>query len=93
MKQVECEFEADVLAAALQSRWPDQVDAELRAHVAQCPICSDVVTITCAVDDARDGNARPGRGSRFRPWCGGSLSFVRAAKLPKPRAVPSRPLS
>jgi hypothetical protein len=53
MKQIECEFEADALAAALQSRWPDQVDAQLRAHVAECPICSDVVTITCAVDDAR----------------------------------------
>jgi predicted anti-sigma-YlaC factor YlaD len=53
MKPIECEFEADALAAALQSRWPDQVDAELRAHVAQCPICSDVVTIACAVDDAR----------------------------------------
>jgi len=53
MKPIECEFEADALAAALQSRWPEQVDAQLRAHVAQCPICSDVVTITCAVDDAR----------------------------------------
>jgi hypothetical protein len=53
MKPIECEFEADALAAALQSRWPEQVDAQLRAHVAQCPICSDVITIACAVDDAR----------------------------------------
>ncbi len=53
MKPIDCEFEADTLAAALQSRWPEQVDAELRAHVAKCPICSDVVTIASAVDDAR----------------------------------------
>jgi hypothetical protein len=54
MKPVECEFEADALAAALQSRWPEQVDAQLRAHVAVCPICSDVIAIASAVDFARD---------------------------------------
>jgi len=53
MKPIECEFEADALAAALQSRWPDHVDPQLRAHVAECPICADVATITCAVDDSR----------------------------------------
>jgi hypothetical protein len=53
MKPIECEFEADALAAALQSRWPDQVGVELRAHVAECPICSDVVAIASAADDAR----------------------------------------
>jgi hypothetical protein len=52
-KPADCEFEADALAAALQSRWPDQVDAQLRAHVAECPICSDVVAIASAIDDAR----------------------------------------
>jgi predicted anti-sigma-YlaC factor YlaD len=54
MKQIDCEFEADALAAALQSRWPEHVDAQLRTHVAECPICSGVVTIASAVDDARD---------------------------------------
>jgi predicted anti-sigma-YlaC factor YlaD len=49
----DCEFEADALAAALQSRWPEQVDAELRAHIAHCPVCSDVVITASAVDDAR----------------------------------------
>lgn len=53
MKPVECEFESDALAAALQSRWPERVDAHLRAHVAACAICSDVVAIAGAVDDAR----------------------------------------
>jgi hypothetical protein len=54
MRRVECEFEPEVLAATLQSRWPDRVDAELRAHVATCTICSDVVAIAGAMDDARE---------------------------------------
>jgi predicted anti-sigma-YlaC factor YlaD len=54
MKPIECEFEGDALAAALQSRWPDHVDAQLRAHVADCPTCADVVTVASAVEDARE---------------------------------------
>jgi predicted anti-sigma-YlaC factor YlaD len=54
MKRVDCEFEPEALAAALQSRWPGRVDAVLREHVAGCPICSDVVMIAGAVDAARD---------------------------------------
>ena len=54
MNPVECEFEAEVLAAALQSRWPERVDDELRAHVAGCAICSDVIAIARALDDARE---------------------------------------
>jgi len=49
-----CEFESDVLAAILQSRWPGRVDEHLRAHVSTCTICSDVVVIASAVDDARE---------------------------------------
>jgi hypothetical protein len=51
---VECEFEAEVLAAVLQSRWPERVDAPLRAHVSTCTICSDVAAIASAVDDSRE---------------------------------------
>jgi hypothetical protein len=54
MKPLECEFEADVLSAAVQSRWPDRVDDEMRAHVESCPICSDVVTVAGALDTARE---------------------------------------
>lgn len=53
MKPVECAFEADALAAVLQSSWPDRADAHLRAHVEECAICSDVVAIASAVEDAR----------------------------------------
>jgi hypothetical protein len=54
MKPFECEFESDALAAALQSRWPQRVNDDLRAHVAGCAICSDVVAIASAIDDARE---------------------------------------
>jgi hypothetical protein len=54
MKPVECQFEADVLAAVLESRWPERAGAEMRAHVSACPICSDVALVAGAVEDARD---------------------------------------
>jgi hypothetical protein len=54
MKPVECEFEAEVLAAVIQSRWPERVDAGLRSHVSGCVICSDVVVIAAALDEGGD---------------------------------------
>ena len=54
MKRIDCEFEPEALAAALQSRWPERVDPALRAHVEGCPICSDVVTIAGDFDAARE---------------------------------------
>jgi hypothetical protein len=53
MTPVECEFESEVLAAVLQARWPDRVDAQLRAHVAACRICSDVAIIAGAIEETR----------------------------------------
>jgi hypothetical protein len=54
MKAVDCEFECEVLAAVLQSRWPERVDANLLTHAAACAICSDVAAIAGAIDGARD---------------------------------------
>jgi hypothetical protein len=54
MMRVECEFEADVLEAVLQSRWPERVDAGLRTHAAACPICSDVAAIAGAIEEDRE---------------------------------------
>ena len=54
MKAVECDQEAEVLAAVMQSRWPDRVDDSLRAHVAACAICSDVAAIAGSIDDDRE---------------------------------------
>ena len=53
MKPVECGFESEVLAAVLQSRWPDEVDISLSEHVASCAVCSGVVAIADAFDAAR----------------------------------------
>jgi hypothetical protein len=53
MKPRECEFESEAWAAALGYRWPERVDADLRAHVATCAICSDVITIAVSIEDAR----------------------------------------
>jgi hypothetical protein len=41
----ECAREQDVLDAAATGRWPDRVDADLRAHVAECAVCADVAEI------------------------------------------------
>jgi hypothetical protein len=50
VKTVECGFESEVLAAALQARMPES----LRAHVAGCAICADVAAVAAAIDDARE---------------------------------------
>ena len=53
-KPMDCEFEAEVLAAALQARWPEHVDAELRTHAAGCPICSETALVAGAIEQARE---------------------------------------
>jgi hypothetical protein len=57
VRQIECEFEADVLTAAIQSRWPDRVDAALREHVKTCAICADVAAVAGAIECAREETA------------------------------------
>lgn len=49
MKPVECPYEAEVLSAVLQERWPEHVDASLRTHAASCAICSEVAAIAGAL--------------------------------------------
>jgi hypothetical protein len=51
---IECAFESEVLAAVLQDRWPDRVDAELRAHVTGCAVCADTAAIAGAIDASRE---------------------------------------
>ena len=64
MKPIDCELESEVLAAVLQNRWPERVDASLREHVAACAICADVVAIAGAIDDAREAHCRCWRAAR-----------------------------
>jgi hypothetical protein len=54
MRQVECEFEAEVLVAVLQSRWPERVDTALREHTAACAICQDVAAVAGAFESASE---------------------------------------
>ena len=54
MRQIECVFEADVLSAVIQSRWPDRADAELREHAKTCAICADVAAVAGAMEFARE---------------------------------------
>ena len=47
----ECSREEDVLDALSARRWPDRCDADLRAHVASCDICADLVDVAAALLD------------------------------------------
>ena len=46
MKTVECAREREVVQAALARQWPEQVDAELRAHIDGCPHCGGVALVS-----------------------------------------------
>jgi hypothetical protein len=50
----ECKREQDVLDAVAAGRWPDRCDDELRAHVAGCAICADVVDVARAFQDEHE---------------------------------------
>jgi predicted anti-sigma-YlaC factor YlaD len=85
---VECEFEAEVLEAVLECRWPERVDAGLRAHVAGCEICSDVAAVAGAIAGSREEmTARPAIPDSGRVW----WLAQRRARLEAEEAA-SRPL-
>jgi hypothetical protein len=50
MIPVECQFESEVLAAVIQARWPERVDAQLLEHSASCAICTEVLTVAGAFE-------------------------------------------
>ena len=51
---LQCAREPDVLDALASARWPERVDAELRAHVEACAICRDVVIVAAAMREDHD---------------------------------------
>jgi hypothetical protein len=51
---VECAREQDLLDALTAGRWPERCEAELREHVRNCAICTDLVEVVGALFDARD---------------------------------------
>jgi hypothetical protein len=58
---LECDREQDVLDALSAGRWPDRCDAELRAHVTSCPLCTDLADVATALLDDRDSAWREAR--------------------------------
>jgi hypothetical protein len=54
MKTPECRWESEVLAAVLESRWPNRVEDELRTHAASCPICAEVAAVASVLEADRE---------------------------------------
>ena len=56
--RIDCEREQDVLDAVAAGRWPvrpgARVDAELREHIACCPVCGDLAAVLAAVAVERE---------------------------------------
>jgi hypothetical protein len=50
----ECTREQDAIDAVAAGRWPARCDDELRAHVAGCAICADVVTVARALQEEHE---------------------------------------
>jgi len=84
MKRTECEFEADVLAAVMQSQWPYPVDAKLRDHASHCEICSVVGVVAAAIDAAKENPAIPDPG---RVWWLAQLRVRREAATAAGRSI------
>ena len=51
--KTECSREQDVMEIVSSERWPDQCPDELRAHVAQCSNCTDVLEVAQALHEDR----------------------------------------
>jgi hypothetical protein len=49
---VECPREQDVIDALTTSQWPDRCDDDLKAHVAACDGCRDLVAIVAPIGEA-----------------------------------------
>jgi hypothetical protein len=49
-----CPREYEALEAIQAGRWPDGCDAALRAHVAACPSCGELVTLASALLEQRN---------------------------------------
>ncbi|HLH17457.1 MAG TPA: hypothetical protein VKX45_09570 [Bryobacteraceae bacterium] len=69
MKPPECQWESEVLAAVLESRWPERAETELREHAAACPVCAEVAAVAAVLatdrEDLRSLAALPDAG---RVW-------------------------
>lgn len=53
MRPCECRYEDALLDAIADGAWPGAVEASLRAHVADCPVCRDLAAVVPAIHDDR----------------------------------------
>ncbi len=89
MKRLECQFEPEALAAALQDRWPERVGADVREHVSACPICSDVMALATAFDEAREST----RSAAAVPDSGHVWRAARVRAMREDTAAAVRPIA
>jgi hypothetical protein len=59
--KTECTREEDVLEAVNEGRWPEQVDASLREHVAACSVCADLTQVAALLREDREGALQDAR--------------------------------
>lgn len=75
-----CPYEKEVARALKDGHWPDGCTAELRAHVASCGSCGDLVLVTQAFQEARNESAhQPSSGSPSLLWWRAQLRRRNAA--------------
>jgi hypothetical protein len=58
---IECPREQDVLDALAAQRWPARCDEELRAHVAGCALCADLIEVSSALLEEQETAWRDAR--------------------------------
>jgi hypothetical protein len=61
MNPLKCARERDLAEILRQGFWPDACPPELRAHVETCRMCSDLVVVARAFQDARKEAGPPAR--------------------------------
>lgn len=69
-KRFDCEFESEVLAAAVQGRFPERIDPQLSAHVAGCSLCSETALVAAAIEESRQELSDELRASAVLPDAG-----------------------
>ncbi len=53
MKRFECDLEAEVLTAVVQSTWPHGANQDLLLHARSCEICSEVAAVAVSLAAVR----------------------------------------
>ncbi len=61
MIATECDREPEVIDAVRSGRWPERCDGELRSHVSECAICTDIVAVAHALQEEHEFARREAR--------------------------------